>query len=71
MVVVMCLYCIKTFDIVIFQSVLCRQETVHEWQHLGAFVTGKLPDKVTQDSFLSIVSFTIFSTDMDKDIDAC
>lgn len=67
----MCLHFIKTFDIVIFQVVLCRQETVHEWQHLGEFVTGKLPGKMTQDSFLSIVSFTIFSTDMDKDIDAC
>lgn len=49
--------------------IIYRQEIVNVWQHLGEFVTWELPDKMTQDSIFSAVSFTTFSNDMGKDID--
>lgn len=64
----MYLYFIQRFDI-IFQSILCRQEIVNGWQHSSASVIWELSDKMTQDSILIAVFFTIFSDDMDKDID--
>lgn len=64
----MYLHFIKGFDI-IFQIFLCRQEIVNGWQHPSEFVIWELSDKMTQDSILSAVFFTISNDDIYKDID--